>query len=388
MARSKDVHPQTHAVHTGVYKDDQYNSVTTPIYTSSTYYFNSVDEPPPYDYTRTGNPTRQALNESIAQLEGGHAAFTTNTGMSAILTALMLLKEGDHIICGHELYGGTFRLFTQVLSKFKLEFSLIDMTRSENISAAVRPDTRLIYFETPTNPLLNIVNIEAVVGIAKKHNLLTILDNTFMTPLLQSPINFGVDLVLHSTTKYMNGHSDMLGGAIVTREKEMSEKVFFLVNALGTGASPFDAWLALRGIKTLGPRMECHLRNAAAITEFLLGSKHIKKVFYPGLKSHPQHELAKKQQKGFGGILSFELDLDKVDIALFFKHLNYFHLCVSLGGVESLIEQPWSMSHAAMDETARIAAGLSPGIIRISTGIEDSGDLIADLEAALNAAKI
>ncbi len=388
MARSKDVHPQTHAVHTGVYKDDQYNSVTTPIYTSSTYYFNSVDEPPPYDYTRTGNPTRQALNESIAQLEGGHAAFTTNTGMSAILTALMLLKEGDHIICGHELYGGTFRLFTQVLSKFKLDFSLIDMTRSENISAAVRPDTRLIYFETPTNPLLNIVNIETVVEIAMKHHLLTILDNTFMTPLLQRPIDFGVDLVIHSTTKYMNGHSDMLGGAIVTREKEMSEKVFFLVNALGTGAPPFDAWLALRGIKTLGPRMECHLRNAAAITEFLLGSEHIKKVFYPGLKSHPQHELAKKQQKGFGGILSFELDLDKVDIALFFKHLNYFHLSVSLGGVESLIEQPWSMSHAAMDETARIAAGLSPGIVRISAGIEDSSDLVADIEEALNAAKI
>jgi len=218
--------------------------------------------------------------------------------------------------------------------------------------------------------------------------LLTILDNTFMTPLLQRPIDYGVDLVLHSTTKYMNGHSDMLGGAIVTREKEMSDKVFFLVNALGTGAPPFDAWLALRGIKTLGPRMECHLRNAASLVEFLSGSKLIKKVFYPGLSSHPQHELAKKQQKGFGGILSFELDLEKADITTFFKHLNYFHLCVSLGGVESLIEQPWSMSHAAMDESARIAAGLSPGIVRISAGIEHSSDLVADIETALKAAKI
>ena len=387
MARSKKGCSQTHAIHTGVYKDDQYNSVTTPIYTSSTYYFNSVNDPPPYDYTRTGNPTRQALNESIAQLEGGHAAFTTNTGMSAILTTLMLLNEGDHIICGHELYGGTFRLFTQVLSKFKLDFSLVDMTRNENIRAAVRHNTRLIYFETPTNPLLNIVNIEAVVEIAHKHHLLTVLDNTFMTPFLQRPIDFGVDLVLHSTTKYMNGHSDMLGGAIVTREKEMSEKIFFLVNALGTGAPPFDAWLALRGIKTLGLRMEYHLRNAASIVDFILGSKLIKKVFYPGLNKHPQHELAKKQQKGFGGILSFELDLNKVDINLFFKNLNYFHLCVSLGGVESLIEQPWSMSHAAMDEKARLAAGLSPGIIRISAGIEDSIDLVTDIETALNAAK-
>ena len=290
MARSKKVCSQTHAIHTGVYKDKQYNSVTTPIYTSSTYYFNSVNDPPPYDYTRTGNPTRQALNESIAQLEGGHAAFTTNTGMSAILTTLMLLNEGDHIICGHELYGGTFRLFTQVLSKFKLDFSLVDMTRNENIRAAVRHNTRLIYFETPTNPLLNIVNIEAVVEIAHKHHLLTVLDNTFMTPFLQRPIDFGVDLVLHSTTKYMNGHSDMLGGAIVTREKEMSERIFFLVNALGTGAPPFDAWLALRGIKTLGLRMEYHLRNAASIVDFILGSKLIKKVFYPGLNKHPQHE--------------------------------------------------------------------------------------------------
>ncbi len=388
MARSKKVCSQTHAIHTGVYKDNQYNSVTTPIYTSSTYYFNSVNDPPPYDYTRTGNPTRQALNESIAQLEGGHAAFTTNTGMSAILTTLMLLNEGDHIICGHELYGGTFRLFTQVLSKFKLDFSLVDMTRNENIRAAVRHNTRLIYFETPTNPLLNIVNIEAVVEIAHKHHLLTVLDNTFMTPFLQRPIDFGVDLVLHSTTKYMNGHSDMLGGAIVTREKEMSERIFFLVNALGTGAPPFDAWLALRGIKTLGLRMEYHLRNAASIVDFILGSKLIKKVFYPGLNKHPQHELAKKQQKGFGGILSFELDLNKVDINLFFKNLTYFHLCVSLGGVESLIEQPWSMSHAAMNEKARLAAGLSPGIVRISAGIEDSIDLVTDIETALNAAKL
>ena len=249
MAQSKDVHPQTHAVHTGVYKDTQYNSVTTPIYTSSTFYFNSVDEPPPYDYTRTGNPTRQALNENIAQLEGGYAAFTTNTGMSAIHTALMLLQAGDHIICGHELYGGTYRLFNQVHSKFNLDFSLIDMTKSESINAALRPETRLIYFETPTNPLLNIVNIEAVVEIARKNQILTALDNTFMTPLLQRPIDFGVDLVLHSTTKFMNGHSDMLGGAIVTRDKELSENIDFLVNALGTGAPPFDSWLALRGIK-------------------------------------------------------------------------------------------------------------------------------------------
>lgn len=385
--KNNDPHPQTAAVHAGVYQDKQFNSVTTPIYTTSTFFFDSIEEPPKFDYTRSGNPTRYALQENLVQLEGGHAAFAICSGMAAIHTVLSLLSSGDHVICGNEVYGGTHRLFSQVTPKAGIKFSHVDMTDSDAIENAVCDNTKLIWIETPTNPLLNIVDISAVVKIAKQHKIITALDNTFLTPVLQRGFELGVDIVVHSTTKYLNGHSDIVGGAIITGSRDLSERVAFLVNAIGVGQSPYDSWLVLRGIKTLLPRMEAHQKSADAISKMLNEHSAVKKVFYPGLDSHPHHDLAKKQQSGFGAIVTFEVDLEKIDISKFFKNLKYFSLCVSLGGVESLIEQPWSMSHLAMPDADRLAVGITPGIIRISAGIEYPDDLVNDLLSAFEIAK-
>ena len=388
MTLSKDASDATAAVHAGVYVDEQYHSVTTPIYTTSTFYFNGSGDPPPYDYTRCGNPTRQALQENINALEGGDQAFAVCSGVTAIHTVLLLLKSGDHVICGREIYGGSHRLFERVFSGLGIQFSFVDMFNVEDVAAAVRPETRMIWIETPTNPLLNIVDIQAVVALAQERGILTALDNTFMTPILQRPIEFGVDLVVYSTTKYLNGHSDVMGGAIVTRTADLSRRLDFLIGAIGVGSAPFDAWLVLRGIKTLPHRMKVHEQNAMAIVEFLKEHPMVKRVLYPGLSEHPCHELAKRQQKGFGGMLSCELDLEKLDLQRFFKALKYFKLSVSLGGVESLIQHPWSMSHAAMPKEARLAAGISKAIVRVSAGIEEVKDLIDDLKQALDTASI
>ena len=376
---------RTKSVHTGVYKDNSYNSVTTPIYPSSTFYFDALGKNKGYDYSRSGNPTRTALEQNIADLEGGVGCSATATGMAAITAILFLLKPGDHIITGDDIYGGTYRLFDQVFSPLGYKFSFINMMDSANVEKAVTRETKMIWIETPSNPLLHIVDLEAVIKIAKKKNILSVVDNTFLSPYFQKPFEFGADIVVHSTTKYLNGHSDVVGGAICYADKKIEERMRFLVNALGVSESPFDAWLVLRGVKTLSQRMEAHQAGALAVAQFLEKHKNVKKVYYPGLPSHPQPKLIKKQMKGFGGMLAFELDTKKVPLEKFFSQLKIFRLAESLGGVESLIESPWFMSHASMGEKALTASGMTKETIRVSCGIEGASDLIKDLENALTA---
>ncbi|MDO8580751.1 MAG: PLP-dependent aspartate aminotransferase family protein [Candidatus Omnitrophota bacterium] len=374
---------RTKTVHTGVYKDKSYNSVTTPIYPTSTFYFDALGKNKGYDYTRSGNPTRTALEENIAELEGGVGCSATATGMAAITAVLFFLKAGDHVVTGDDIYGGTYRLFTQVFTLMGIRFSFVNMRDLDAVAKEVNKDTKMIWIETPSNPLLNIVDLEGTIAIAKKKKLLSVVDNTFLSPYFQQPFDFGADIVVHSTTKYINGHSDVVGGAIIYGNKDLEQRGRFLVNALGVSESPFDAWLVLRGVKTLVQRMEAHQANALAIAEFLESHKHVKKVYYPGLKSHPQQKLIKKQMKGFGGMLAFELDTKKVSCDQLFSKLKYFSLAESLGGVESLIEHPWLMSHASMGEAALKASGITKETIRVSCGIEDAQDLIDDLANAL-----
>lgn len=376
---------ETKVVHAGVYKDKSYNSVITPIYTSSTFYFDKIGVHKGYDYTRSGNPTRSALEENLTALEGGERAWATATGMAAESTLLFLFKTGDHIIAGNDIYGGTFRLFADIAPRMGIEISFIDMRDPKNVKKEIRSNTKGIWIETPSNPLLNIVDIEAVVKIAKERKLLTIADNTYVSPYFQRPFEFGVDIAVHSTTKYLNGHSDVVGGAIIVNKNrgELGGQINFAFNALGTACSPYDAWLVLRGVKTLPQRMEAHQKGAVAVSQFLEKHPSVRKVYYAGLSSHPQYKLIKKQMKGFGGMLAFEINSKKVDINRFFKKLKLFLLAESLGGVESLIEQPWGMSHAAMSESARREAGLSPELIRVSVGIENPEDLIEDLKQGL-----
>lgn len=374
---------RTKAVHTGVYKDGSYNSVTTPIYPSSTFYFDALGKNKGYDYTRSGNPTRSALEENLADLEGGVGASATATGMAAISATLFLLKPGDHVVTGDDIYGGTYRLFDDVLTGMGINFSFVNMRDLKAVEAAVTEKTKLMWIETPSNPLLNIVDLEGCIAIAKKNSVVVAVDNTFLSPYLQRPFEFGADIVVHSTTKYLNGHSDVVGGAIIAKDKDLHEKIAYMVNALGVSQAPFDAWLVLRGLKTLCPRMDAHQKNAQAVAEFLEGHKNVKKVYYPGLKSHPQSELIAKQMKGPGGMLSFELDTSKVKPDQLFEKLNFFCLAESLGGVESLIEHPWLMSHASMGEDGLKASGITQETIRVSIGIEDAKDLIDDLSQAL-----
>ncbi|MEK7107069.1 MAG: PLP-dependent aspartate aminotransferase family protein, partial [Patescibacteria group bacterium] len=362
-----------------------FNSVTTPIYATSVFSFDEIGKNKGYDYTRSGNPTRAALEENIAALEGGVGCSVTATGMAAITTAMLLLKPGDHVIANTDIYGGTYRLFNEVLKPLGYKFSFIDMTDSEAVKNAVTVSTKMLWLETPSNPFLHITDIAGVVAIAKKNKILTVADNTFLSPYFQKPLELGVDIAVHSTTKYLNGHSDVVGGAIVYSTKALQERGSFLVNATGVSGSPFDAWLVSRGVKTLALRMEAHQKNAEALAGFLEGHKNVKKVYYPGLKSHPQQDLIKKQMTGFGGIVTFELDTAKVPLKTFFKKLKYFSLTVSLGVVESLIEAPWFMSHASMGKEGLKNSGITEETARISAGIEDAEDLIEDLEQALKA---
>ncbi len=374
---------RTKAVLTGTAKDTQYNSVITPIYPTSTFRFEELGKTKGYDYTRSGNPTRAALEENIAALEGGLGASATATGMAAITTVLFLLEPGDHVVTGHDIYGGTYRLFKDIFSKRGISFSFINMMDLATVKKTIRPSTRMVWIETPSNPLLHIIDLEAVIGLAKKKKLLTAVDNTFLSPYFQRPFEFGADLVIHSTTKYLNGHSDVVGGAIVYNNKVLGEKIRYFVNALGVSEAPFDAWLVLRGIKTLPYRMEAHQKNAMKIASFLEGHPHVKQVYYTGLESHPQQALIKKQMKGSGGMLAFELATAKVPLKGFLKRLKLFQLAESLGGVESLIEHPWSMSHASMGPAGLKASGITKETVRISAGIEAAEDLIEDLGRAL-----
>lgn len=374
---------QTQTIHCGVDKDSCYNSVITPLYQTSTFRFEDIGKTKGYDYTRSGNPTRKALEENIAALEGGVGACAVATGMAAIATVLHLFHSGDHIICTHDCYGGTERILRTYKEQFGLEITYVDMSSVENVEAAFKSNTKALWIETPSNPLLNILDIRSLSSLAKSAGILTIVDNTFLSPYNQRPFTLGADIIVHSTTKYLNGHSDVVGGAVVTNNQALAERVQFLSNCLGQGASPFDCWLVLRGIKTLGPRMREHERNAQAVAEFLDSHPNVGKVYYPGLKNHPNHELAKRQQKGFGGMVSFEVNGSIEDVYTVLRSTRVFALAESLGGVESLLEHPFSMSHASMDPTVREKAGINERVIRLSVGIEDVNDLIEDLDQAL-----
>ncbi len=377
------LHFATRCVHGGVYKDPLYNSVVTPIYPSSTFYFEGPRQTSGYDYTRTKNPTRDALEENLASLEGGVGATAVATGMAAITTALHLLPAGAHVIAGNDIYGGTYRLFANVLPARGLRFSFVDMGDLHAVAAAFEPDTAMIWLETPSNPLLRLTDISAVCDLARGRGVLSCADNTFLSPYLQRPLELGADLVVHSTTKYLNGHSDVVGGAIVSGTRELAEKVAATANALGTTCSPFDAWLVLRGVKTLPLRMQAHEKNAAALAQFLTAQPQVERVYYPGLPTHPEHALARRQQRGFGAMLSFDLKGGEDAVFRLVKRLKLYAFAESLGGVESLIEHPASMSHAAMSADAQVAAGIGPGLVRVSVGIEDSQDLVADMAHAL-----
>lgn len=381
------MHLQTKAIHTGVDKDTAYNSVITPIYQTSTFRFADVGKTLGYDYTRTSNPTRKALEENIASLEGGVGAVAVATGMAAIATVLHLFKSGDHIICTHDCYGGTDRILRTYQEQFNLQISYVNLHDPAALSAAVRPNTRGVWIETPSNPLLNILDIEALSRIAHEHKALAIVDNTFLSPVNQRPFELGADIVVHSTTKYLNGHSDVVGGAVVVNDPALAERIQYLCNALGQGASPFDSWLVLRGIKTLGPRMRLHEQNAARVAEFLSSHPNVRKVYYPGLPAHPHHALARRQQFGFGGMVSFELNGGLEEVHHVLRTVKLFALAESLGGVESLIDHPMSMTHASMDPQLRAQAGITEGLIRLSVGLEDIEDLIEDLRCALAPAK-
>jgi O-succinylhomoserine (thiol)-lyase len=374
---------ETRCVHVGVDKDDTFNSCITPIYPSSTFRFEALGKTKGYDYTRSGNPTRRALEESLASLEGGIDCRATCTGMSAITATMHLFKPGDHIIAGHDIYGGTYRLFVSPFTDFGIRFSLVNMQDIENVRKAITPQTKCIWIETPSNPLLNLVDIQALADVAKSAGAITIADNTFMSPYCQRPFELGVDLIVHSTTKYLNGHSDVVGGAIISRQKEHAERIGYIVNALGLGCSPFDAWLVLRGVKTLGPRMEAHQRGAMALATMLHEHPRVEKVYYPGLPDHPHHALAKRQMKGFGGMLSFDVKGGREAAEKVMLASRLFSMAESLGGVESLIEHPETMSHASMTLEARRGAGITDKTLRVSVGIEHPDDLIADLRQAL-----
>lgn len=375
---------QTRTVHTGVDKDSAYHSVITPIYQTSTFRFEDIGKTRGYDYSRTANPTRKALEESLASLEGGISAAAVATGMAAIALVLHLFRAGDHILCTHDCYGGTERLLRTYSSQFGLEVSYADLSRPEEIESAFRPTTRAVWIETPSNPLLNVLDIAALSEEAHRHGALSIVDNTFLSPVNQRPFELGADVIVHSTTKYLNGHSDVVGGAVIVNRKEIAERVQFLCNALGQGASPFDCWLVLRGIKTLIPRMREHERNAQAVAEYLEAHRSVSRVYYPGLQSHPHHELAKRQQHGFGGMVSFEVRGGVREVNHVLRSTRVFALAESLGGVESLIEHPSTMSHASMRPEQREKAGIHERVIRLSVGIEDTQDLVEDLESALD----
>ncbi|WXG41732.1 MAG: cystathionine gamma-synthase [Candidatus Freyarchaeum deiterrae] len=381
----------TKAIHVGEepdFREGGSGDVVIPIHMSSTFGRSEVDKPTGgYEYSRSGNPTRHALEKRLAVLENARFGLAFASGLAAEATlAMTLLKSGDHIVAFDDLYGGTRRLFNQVLSNFGLEFTYVDARNPKNVEKAIQSNTRMFWLETPTNPLMKLCDIEAISEIGGGRNILTVVDNTFMSPYFQNPLDLGADVALHSTTKYLGGHSDVVGGAIMLSNEELYHKLKFSQNAIGAVPSPFDCFLVLRGIKTLAIRMERHNFNAQKIATYLESHPKIKKVNYPGLKSHPQHELAKKQMSGFGGMLSFEIDGNQTDVKAFLKEVRIFTLAESLGGVESLIEHPASMTHASIPQKEREKIGIKDNLVRISVGVEDIEDLTEDLTHALDKA--
>ena len=376
----------TRVIHGGQRPDPQTGAVMPPIYATSTYVQSSPGVHKGYEYSRTANPTRDALQAAVANLEGGAAGFAFASGMAATSTVLELLDSGSHIVAMHDLYGGSYRIMQNVRRRSAgHEVSFVDLTKPAALEEAIRPNTRLVWVETPTNPLLQLVDLSAIAQIARRRGLLSVCDNTFATPFIQRPLEHGFDIVVHSTTKYLNGHSDAIGGAAVVRaDASLQERLGYLQNAVGSVSGPFDSFLTLRGIKTLALRMERHCANARAIAEFLEGHPRVQKVYYPGLASHPQHELAKRQMKGgYGGIVTAVLRGSLDDARRMLERCELFALAESLGGVESLIEHPGLMTHASLPPEMRASLGISDGLIRLSVGVEDVNDLSADLRQAL-----
>ena len=372
----------TNAIHAGQEPDPSTGAVVVPIYQTSTYVQEELGKHKGYEYSRTGNPTRTALERNMAVLEGGHSALAFASGMAAINAVLTLLKSGDHVVCSEGAYGGTPRLFNAVLKNFWLDFTYVDTTRGENVASALRPNTRMVYVETPTNPLMKITDLAAVAGVTRPRKLLLVVDNTFLSPFFQKPLQFGADIVVHSTTKYLNGHSDGVGGVAVLAREEDAARLKFIQNAAGAILGPFDSWLVLRGVKTLAVRMRQHEANALVVAKYLSEHPKVKTVYYPGLTEHPQYELARKQMRGFGGMMSFETG--SFENAR--KMLNRVRLCSlgeSLGGVETLICHPATMTHAYFSEEERQRLGITQGLVRLSVGIEDVEDILAELEQAL-----
>lgn len=374
---------ETRAIHAGQSPDPSNGAIMTPVFLSSTYVQKSPGHHQGYEYSRTGNPTRKSYEDCVASLEGGDRGFATSSGCSATMLTLHLLKSGDHVIASDDMYGGTFRLFDKVFKNQGIEFSYVDLTNAKNLEKAIQKNTRLLWIETPTNPMLKLADIEALSAVARKKKILVAVDNTFMSPYFQRPLELGADLVVHSTTKYIGGHSDVVGGVIVTSTKELSEKIAFLSNAVGPIASPFDSFLCMRSVKTLAIRMRAHAENAQKVAEFLESQKQVEKVIYPGLKSHPQHALAKKQMHGFGGMITFYLKGGIKESRQFLESVRVFSLAESLGGVESLVEHPAIMTHASVPVETRRSLGISDNLIRLSVGIETLDDLLEDLKAAL-----
>ena len=378
---------ETRAIHTGQQPDPTTGAIMTPIYATSTYVQKSPGVHEGYEYSRSHNPTRKALEDCISSLENGSAGYAFASGMSATATVLELLDSGDHIIAMDDLYGGTYRLFENVRKRSAgLEFTFSDLSDLDSLEASLQENTKMIWVESPTNPLLKLVDLEAVSKFAKRHNLIAVCDNTFCSPYIQKPLNFGFDLVVHSATKYINGHSDVVGGIVVCAldRQDLVEQMFYLSNAVGSIMSPFDSFLVMRSIKTLAVRMERHCEGAMSVANFLEQHPSIEKVYYPGLQSHAQHELAKRQMNGFGGMISVVLKGGLASAKTFLENTNLFSLAESLGGVESLIEHPAIMTHASVPENIRNEIGIVDGLVRLSVGIETIGDLISDIEAALD----
>lgn len=373
----------TKTIHAGQEPEETSGAVMPPIFQTSTYAQEAPNKHKGYDYARVGNPTRTALEKMIAGLEGADEAACYSSGVAAMDSLMKMLRPGDHVITTNDLYGGSYRLFTKVFKPYGIDFTFVDMTDLQKVEDAITPKTRLMWIETPTNPLVRVVDIKGLVDIAKPNDILTVVDNTFASPYLQRPLEFGADAVLHSATKYLAGHSDVIHGAVASSNKEIMENLRFQTKTSGAVPGPMDCYLTLRGIKTLSVRVQRSVDNAKLIAEFLEGHDKVESVLYPGLKSHPQHELAKKQMDDFGAMLSFSLKDDSIEAAVkFMQNTQVFTLAESLGGVESLISHPASMTHGSIPKDVREKAGLKDSLIRISVGIEDAEDLVADLDQA------
>jgi cystathionine beta-lyase len=374
----------TKLIHAGISPDPTTGAIMTPIYQTSTYVQAAPGDHKGYEYARTQNPTRTALQHSLAAIEGGKYALCFGSGMAATDAVIKLLKPGDEVIVSNDLYGGTYRIMTKIFASYGINFHFIGMQDARNITQYINGNTKMIWIETPTNPLLNVIDIAACAEIAKKHNLLLVCDNTFASPYLQNPLNHGADIVLHSATKYLGGHSDVVHGALIMNDQELEERLRFIQNSCGAVPGPHDCWLVLRGIKTLHVRMQRHCENGAAIAHYLRSHPKVGKVLWVGFEDHPNHDIARKQMRGFGGMISFTLKDDNLDAALsVLKKTHLFALAESLGGVESLIGHPATMTHASIPRADRIKNGLVDSLIRLSVGIEDVDDLIEDLKEAI-----